>query len=470
MLPERSYRILVADDNSESLFVLQTLLEKQGFEVVTATNGQEALEIVEKSDIDVALLDVVMPKMSGLDVVSRLKDNSAYRYIPLVLVTSRDGLDDIADAFERGADDYIIKPFDSKELLARIQAALRTRALYLELLSTTEEKHRLSEQIKEVFSFSNIIGKSKKMQELFSLIQRIAPSSVPVLIFGESGTGKELVAKALHFNSPRKDKPLVIQNCSAFSETLLESELFGHVKGSFTGAVKDKPGLFTIADGGTLFLDELGEMSLALQAKLLRVLQDGTFTPVGETRPRKVDVRVVAATHRDIPKMIQEGKFREDLYYRLNVISLNIPPLRERKDDIPLLIEAFLSKSDDGKQKVLAPETLKSFLDYSWPGNVRQLENEIARLVVLSGDAEELGKEFLSSALTNQLANQSEQRRAASSNQSVDGTLPEAIENLEKTMIRDVLSKVDGNKSEAARVLGISRSSLIAKVQEYGLE
>ncbi|MEZ4753387.1 MAG: sigma-54 dependent transcriptional regulator [Bdellovibrionota bacterium] len=344
MIDPSKISIVAADDDQEMLFGLESLLKKEGFNVFTAANGEDAFKLIEEENPDLILLDVMMPKLTGVDVTRKVKQDPVLRFIPLVLVTSKDSIEDILKGFEAGANDYIRKPYKPQELKARVYAALRTRSIYRELKESNTLNQQLIQQTSERSQFSNIIGKSASIREVFSLIEKVADSHVPVLVTGESGTGKELVSRALHFNSPRKAKPFIVQNCSAFNENLLESELFGHVKGSFTGAFKDKAGLFKAADGGTFFLDELGEMSPALQVKLLRVLQDGTFTPVGSTQLETVDVRIVAATNRDLKKMVVEGTFREDLYYRLNVVNIVLPALRERRVDIPLLVEHFLEQ------------------------------------------------------------------------------------------------------------------------------
>jgi len=325
-------------------------------------------------------------------------------------------------------------------------------------------------------SYSGIVGKSPLMLDLFRMLERIKGSAATVLISGENGTGKELVARAIHDNSNRGKKRFVATNCSAFNDNLLESELFGHRRGSFTGAVADKPGLFEVADGGTFFLDEVGDMSPALQVKLLRVLQEGVFMPVGATEQKKVDVRIIAATNRDLATMVKKGTFREDLYYRLHVVALKVPALRDRKDDIPALVSHFMARlaERDGREKVLSQRALSRLMAHSWPGNVRECENEIERLWVLSGDEGVIDEEHLTPTIRNGT------RQAKPTETGGDGgaggvrisatTLPEAVETLERTMILDGLKKAKGNKTRAAEALGISRRNLIRKVQAYGLE
>lgn len=326
----------------------------------------------------------------------------------------------------------------------------------------------LSDELSERYKFENIVGKSGPMLEVFRLLEKVCASDSTVLINGESGTGKELVARAIHYNGPRKDKPFVVQNCSAFNDNLLESALFGHVKGAFTGAIRDRKGLFELADGGTFFLDEVGDMSPALQTKLLRVLQEGTFLPVGGTTPREVDVRVIAATHKDLSKLVAKGEFREDLFYRINVIRVMVPPLRERSDDLPVLIDHFMRKHSRAgiKARALAPEALRILEQYAWPGNIRELENEIERLLVLGSDHEIIPAELISSRIREGVSTGARNTLAVTPT----GNLHHAVEQLEREMIAQGLVRTGGNKSQLARELGISRSNLILKIDKYGLE
>jgi two-component system, NtrC family, response regulator HupR/HoxA len=330
----------------------------------------------------------------------------------------------------------------------------------------------VTRELGERYRYENIVGNSRSMQEVFRLLEKIVQSESTVLIHGESGTGKELVARAIHFNGPRAKKPFVVQNCSAFNDNLLESALFGYMKGAFTGAVKDKKGLFEVADGGTFFLDEVGDMSPALQVKLLRVLQEGTFTPVGATEVKQVDVRVIAATHKDLQKMVERGDFREDLYYRINVIKMVVPPLRERLDDIPLLCEHFLRKHHRGKGRPpgLSGEVLGAFQHYGWPGNIRELENEIERLLVLGADHDALQAELVSPRIRE--ADPAPAVRAATwaNRVPITGNLKDAVETLEREMINQGLIRTHWNKSQLAKELGISRSNLIQKCTYYGLD
>lgn len=338
-----------------------------------------------------------------------------------------------------------------------------------EITKREHQIHELSSQVGEKYRYHSMIGKSKKMQAIYSLLEKISNSESSVMIQGENGTGKELVAKAIHFYSPRKDKMFLAVNCSAFNDNLLDSELFGHVKGSFTGAVKDKKGLFETANGGTLFLDEIGDTSLSMQVKLLRVLQEGTYLPVGATAPRKVDVRIVAATNKNLKEMMAKSEFREDLFYRINVININLPSLRERHDDIPLLMDYFLKKRCDESGKALksfAKKCIEKMLDYAWPGNVRELENEVERLVVLSADDKIIGPENLSSRILDWGVSV----EPAFKGVNTEGTLREALEQLEVMMIREGLNRCNFNKSKLSKELDISRASLIMKVEKYGLD
>jgi two-component system, NtrC family, response regulator HupR/HoxA len=339
--------------------------------------------------------------------------------------------------------------------------------LHLEISRREDRIKELNKELGSRYKYDNMIGKSKPMQSLYALLDKIKGADTTVLIQGENGTGKELIAKAIHYNSHRKDKAFVIQNCSAFNDNLLESELFGHVKGSFTGALKDKKGLFEMADKGTFFLDEIGDTSPTMQVKLLRVLQEGTFIPVGSTETRKVDVRIVAATNRNLKEMVENGTFREDLYYRLNVINLRVPPLRERKEDIPLLAEFFLQKASEtqgGGKRALTKRALEKLYDYAWPGNVRELQNEMERLVVLAGDELKILPEMLSPKIV-EMGEKSKVQGAR-----LQGKLKDSLEELERDMIREGLRRTGWNKSKLSKELGISRAGLIMKVEKYGLD
>lgn len=340
-------------------------------------------------------------------------------------------------------------------------------AFHTEITKREERISLLNDQLGERYRYESMIGKSKPMQAVYSMLEKIKNSESIVLIQGENGTGKELIASAIHYSSPRKNSQFVTLNCSAFNENLLDSELFGHAKGAFTGAVKEKKGLFEVADKGTLFLDEIGDMSLSMQVKLLRVIQEGTFIPVGGTEQRKVDVRVIAATNRDLKAMVEDGSFREDLYYRINVINIVVPPLRDRKEDIPLLLDHFLvrgCKEKDVPLKSLAKRAMEKIYDYVWPGNIRELENEVERLIVLSGDEPRINADMLSQRIREHGAN------AKVQGVRVSGKLKDALEELEKTMIKEGLKRTKWNKSRLAKELGISRAGLIMKVEKYDLD
>lgn len=338
--------------------------------------------------------------------------------------------------------------------------------LHVEITSRENRIRELNKELGSRYKYDNMIGKSKPMQSLYALLDKIKGADTTVLVQGENGTGKELIAKAIHYNSVRKDKPFVIQNCSAFNDNLLESELFGHVKGSFTGANRDKKGLFEIADKGTFFLDEIGDTSPQMQVKLLRVLQEGTFLSVGGIETKKVDVRIIAATNRNLKEMVEAGTFREDLYYRLNVINIRVPPLRERKEDIPILAEAFLQKSVEkgSPKKILTKRALEKLYDYPWPGNVRELQNEMERVVVLSGVENKITADMLSPKIL-EIADKGKVQGAR-----VHGKLKDALEELERDLIKEGLRRTGWNKSKLAKELGISRAGLIMKVEKYGLD
>lgn len=354
-----------------------------------------------------------------------------------------------------------------KELVELVAGEVET--FHFEISKREERIQMLNSELGEKFRYHNMIGKSKSMQKIYALLERISNSESSVLIQGENGTGKELIAKAVHFHSPRKDYQFLAVNCSAFNENLLDSELFGHVKGAFTGAIKDKPGLFEVANGGTLFLDEIGDTSLSMQVKLLRVLQEGTYMPVGADASRKTDVRILAATNKDLKKMMATGEFREDLYYRINVLNVNLPALRERREDIPILMDHFLKRKCDEQgmpMKQFSKKCMEKMLDYTWPGNVRQLENEVERLVVLAGDDKTITPDLLSP----QILDHGAAPESASRGVNTNGKLKDALHELEILMIKEGLKRCNYNKSKLAKELGISRASLIMKVEKYELD
>lgn len=373
--------ILIVDDEKNYLLVLEDLLLEEGYEVVTADTAQKALEIIEAHELDVVITDMKMPGMDGMALLERV--HAQHPDLPVIMMTAYGSVEKAVEAMRKGAFDYILKPFENEEFKLTVRKAID----HFQLVC---QNRYLTRELQDRYQFDNIIGKSAPMQRIYRLIEKVAPSKATVLVTGESGTGKELIARAIHFNSPRAERPFISVNCGALPETLLESELFGHEKGAFSGAVSQRKGRFELANEGTLFLDEISEMSPPLQVKLLRVLQEMEFERVGGTQTIKVDVRIVAASNRELRVEVADKRFRSDLFYRLNVVHVNLPPLRDRKDDIPLLVNHFLKKfaGEGGSCGLrLEPEAMRLLLDYPWPGNVRELENVIERAVILcSGD------------------------------------------------------------------------------------
>ncbi len=444
------HRILVVDDEPNARGGLKVLLEAQGYEVEEAGDGQQALEKLAAFSPAVVLTDVRMPKMDGVTFLKAAKEAGSDAVF--VVMTAFASIEAAVDAMRAGAENYLVKPLDVKAAFLVIERALEKRALIREAAT-------LRERVRERFSFPNIVGDAPELQSVFEIVKQAAPTKATVLILGESGTGKELIAPALHEESPRKHKPFIKVNCAALTESLLESELFGHEKGSFTGAVARREGRFELADGGTLFLDELGEISPAIQVKLLRVLQQREFERVGGTQTIKVDVRLVAATNRNLAEEVKVGRFREDLYYRLNVVSVTLPPLRNRKGDIPALVSHFLVKHGEayGKEiQGLAPGTLNALVAHDWPGNVRELENAIERAVVLC-KTPQLTADALPPAL-----------RGPRSNRSEGSLIPGAsLYEIEKQAILKTLEFVGGSTSKAAEILGISSRKIQYRLKEY---
>jgi two-component system NtrC family response regulator len=452
--------ILIVDDEKNYLLVLSALLEEEGYEVLTTASSLDALEILKASDVDLVLTDMKMPGMDGIELLEQIKTRDAE--LPVIMMTAHGTVDKAVEAMQKGAYSYIMKPFDNERLTLFVKKAIAT-------YKVVKENRRLRDAVESQYQFGNIIGKSKAMRDVFQLIQKVAPSNATVLIEGESGTGKELVAKSIHFNSPRRDNPFVAVNCSALAESLLESELFGHERGAFTGAVSSKKGRFELAHAGTLFLDEIGELSANLQVKLLRVLQDKSFERVGGVRSIAVDIRVIAATNKNLGQEMRAGRFREDLYYRLNVVHIAIPPLRDRPEDIRLLVNHFLKKyAAERKSAIpvrgLAQEVDRLFYDYSWPGNVRELENVIERVMILCPHEIITGADLprgFKSSLDNALH--------------LDGIpanakLYETLEMVEKTMIERALKMANNVQSHAAAILGIGKSGLNQKIKRYNLD
>ncbi|WP_459889515.1 sigma-54-dependent transcriptional regulator [Desulfothermus okinawensis] len=456
-MDQRYSNILVVDDDLNHLKTLKTIIKSWGYEVETAKDGQEAVEMVRQRPFSLILMDVRMSKMSGIDALKEIKKYNPA--IPIIIMTAYSSVESAVEALKAGAYDYLTKPLDFELLKITIAKALE----YLELKN---ENFKLKSLKKGEYNF-NIIGKSKPMQDLLNMVSMVAPTEATVLITGESGTGKELIARAIHHGSPRKAGPLVIVNCAALAETLLESELFGHEKGAFTGADKRREGKFKQADKGTIFLDEIGETSLAMQAKLLRVIQEREIQRVGSDVTIKVDVRIIAATNRDLEEEVKKGRFREDLFYRLNVVTLKIPPLRERREDIPLLAQHFLEKYAAKYKKNIkgfSPIAMDMFLKYPFPGNVRELENIVERAVILL-----MGDYITEKELPSQLTeNYIKDTDAISITPSIIPNRP--LKEIEKEAIIATLNACGGNKSEAARRLKINRKTLHKKLKEYGIE
>jgi two-component system response regulator HydG len=447
-------RILVADDEESHRIMLRAVLAEEGYEVAEAADGPEAIRAVEQEPFDLILLDIRMPGMDGIEALTEIRKISPY--IPVLMMTAYASVKTAVEALKAGAFEYLIKPLDIDELKILIEKALEHYHL-------REENLALKERLGDRFDFSKIIGRSEKMKELFDLLAQVAPTDATVLILGESGTGKELVANSIHHNSRRASQPFIKVSCAALPETLLESELFGHEKGAFTGAIARREGRFQLAHRGTIFLDEVGEMSSATQTKILRVLQEKEFEPLGGTRTVKVDVRVIAATNKDLESEVKEGRFREDLFYRLNVVPVSIPPLKIRKDDIPALAVHFLylyCEKNQKELKELSPKALDLLIRYDWPGNIRELENCIERAVIMAR-----GEVIAPMDLPPQI-------QALSSEKGEPGVhfpLGISLQEAEKALILKTLEDTGGNRSRAAEILGINRRTLQIKIKEYGI-
>ncbi|HER00334.1 MAG TPA: sigma-54-dependent Fis family transcriptional regulator [candidate division Zixibacteria bacterium] len=443
--------LVVDDDKLVNEFVNETLT-RAGFKVHSALSGAEALKLMQENEYDLILTDVRMPEMDGITLLMKIKAVSPDSVV--VVITAYGTIENAVDAMRKGAYDYILKPFSPDEIEIVVRRGLEHRALAM-------ENKVLRAQIRDKYSFENIVGQNRKLLDIFDLIQTAANSKATILLTGESGTGKELVAKAIHYNSPRKDMPFIRINCAALPENLIESELFGHEKGAFTGAIKQTKGRFELADGGSLLLDEVSEMDLGLQAKLLRVLQESEFERVGSGLPVKVDVRLIATSNRNLMDEVRKGKFREDLYYRLNVINIEIPPLRERKDDLPLLIEHFIQKfneEDERHIEGLSEKALRLLQSYPWPGNVRELENLIHRAVVTSKNSVITHMDFPSYLALGPNAEMSDMLSE-----------PITISEGEKILILKSLERHAGNRTKAAEELGITTRTLRNKLHEYGM-
>jgi len=448
------FRILIVDDEPAQLELVGGFLRKRGFDVTLAADGTQALARVRREPADLVLTDQKMPGLSGLELIEAVRARNPETAV--IVMTAYGTIETAVAAIKAGATDYLTKPLNLDELLHRVHQVREHQRLLVEnreLRQALAERHRVE----------GILGESGRMQEVLSLVRRVAPSDATVLIRGESGTGKELIAKAIHYASPRAEGPLVRVNCAALPETLLESELFGHERGAFTGAVASRKGRFELAHGGSLFLDEIGDLPLHLQVKLLRVLQEREIERLGSSRPLPVDVRLLAATHRDLEALVRGGRFRDDLYYRINVVTVALPPLRERREDIPLLVEHFVSAfaAKNGKAiRGLTREARDALLRYDYPGNVRELENVIERAVVLTRD-DVIGPEDLPLSLVDPIPETPEGAD--------ERGLPAAVEGLERRMIRDALARTGGVQTAAAELLGISERVLRYKLRKYGL-
>jgi len=454
-------KVLIVDDEEVLRDVLETVLRREGFDVVLAASGEEALSVLDgdtDADVDLVILDVMLPGISGIDTLRAIR--IANPYLPVIVITAFSSIDGAIEAMKHGAFHYIPKPFKNEEVILTVNKALEQRRL-------SNENERLKAELSEKYAYSNIIGKSEAMRKIFDLIRLAAPSRSNILIFGESGTGKELVAKAIHHASPRARNAFVTVNSGSLPPELLESSLFGHMKGAFTGAIATKRGLFEVADGGSIFLDEIGNINLETQAKLLRVIQEKEFMRLGSVDTIRVDCRIIAATNADLNKLMAEQRFREDLYYRLNVITIQLPPLRRRREDIPLLVAHFLQKyADENKRKVreVTPDAMRILLDHAWPGNVRELENTIERAVVLC-TTDRIGTELLPEYLrypvnTDQPAMTVPQ----------DGlSLKDAVSRYERAMILQSLELANGVQKRAAELLQLKPSTLNEMMKRLGI-
>ena len=446
--------ILVIDDNEEHASATAEALQKVGYKCRIATSGKEGLKIIEAGEIDIVITDLIMHDIDGLQILKTTKERLPEAEV--ILITGYGTVETAVDAMRKGAATYLLKPININHLRAEVNKLVEKQGL----VRNNKELHK---QLDEKYGLSGIIGNSPKMQKVLTIVNQISGTTATILITGESGTGKELISKIIHNNSPRKNNPLVVLNAAAIPENLLESELFGHEKGAFTGALYQRKGKFEYASHGTLFLDEIGDMPLSTQVKLLRVIEDGVVTRVGSNEAIEVDVRLIAATNQDLEKLIKEGKFREDLYFRLNVVSIKLPPLRERLEDIPLLIDAFLrefSRIHNKKVSILSPEARKILYKYPWPGNVRELKNCIESMIVVSMkdtiDTEDIPDHIL--------------QRSGETSTAPGLSAGITIEEAERELIKSTLATVGGNREEAAKMLGIGERTLYRKLDRYGLK
>ena len=452
-------RILVVDDELSMREFLSILLEGEGYLVDQAESAEDALRCMGEQRYEMVISDVLMPGLGGIELLSRIKSESPETAV--LMITAFTTAEQAVEAMKLGAYDYIGKPFKVEEVKVLVRNALEKQSL-------VQENKRLKAEVQERFSFSGLIGKSKQMREVYDLIAKVADSTANVLITGESGTGKELAAKAIHYNSPRKSAPFVAVNCGAIPETLIESELFGHAKGAFTGAIADRPGLFEQAEGGTLFLDEIGEVPLQLQAKLLRVLQEREFRRVGGATSLKADVRIVAASNRNLEEQVREGSFREDLFYRLNVVMLRMPSLKERAEDIPALVEHFYKKYSlwSGAEEIITPDALKALFNYPFPGNVRELENLVERCVVLGSRV--IALDCLPAGVREHKSGIPASGEAEIPEEGMD--LQAYLDNLEQKLLVQALEKCGGVKKRAAALLGMTFRSFRYRLAKFGMD
>ncbi len=451
-------QLLIVDDEENMRHMLSAFLRKHDYQTEAAENGEEALKKIRDHLYDVVLCDIRMPGMDGMTFLKKMTEEQL-EVATVIMMSAYGSIDDAIEAMKMGAYDYVSKPFKPDEILLTLKKAEERERL-------RKENIQLRREVKKEYSFENIIAKSAEMHRIFEAVRKVADYKTTVLITGESGTGKELIAKAIHYHSERSNGPFVAINCGAIPDNLLESELFGHVKGAFTDATRNKKGLFEEADGGTLLLDEIGELPKFLQVKILRVLQDSEIRRVGDTKTHKVDVRIIAATVKDLVREVSKGAFREDLYYRLNVIPIHLPPLRERREDIPLLVQHFIKKCNEQLEtriRGIASEAIGALMDYSWMGNVRELENTIERAMVLS-DTDHIRAEQLPDRILE--GNRAESLPVGERNLSIK----KASREMEKDLIRKALEKTKGNRTHAARLLEISHRTLLYKIEEYGIQ
>lgn len=446
-----AHKILIVDDEKNTREGLKWALESQSHEVILATDGEQALVLLGDHPVDLVVSDLRMPKMDGMELLQHVREE--FPDTEFVMLTGHGTVETAVEAMKSGAFDYLMKPVNLEELGLLVKRVFEQRDL-------KKENERLRAEVNHRYGFENIIGNSPSMHRIFQIIRQVAPTRASVLIQGETGTGKELVARAIHYNSPRKSKAFVAVNCGALSQSLLESELFGHEKGSFTGAIRQRAGRFEAADKGTIFLDEIGETTPEFQVKLLRVLQEQEFERVGGGKAVKIDVRVIAATNRDLRKEVDEGRFREDLFYRLNVIRIDVPPLRERPDDIPLLVHHYLAEfnKEHGRNLTISPKAVAILQNHTWPGNVRQLRTMMESVCILTPS-----KEITPAHLPEEL------RHDPAEGSPLRLTVGMTVHDAERELIRATLAEFEGNKAKAARVLGLGRKTLYRKLEEYGM-